>query len=95
MPYKRFKTYFLEYLNRDQRLNDLELLYYLDIDVVVGQPLHPWFRYVETNYLFQTKDNVDGNNNNKVPSNCIFQRQLRDEFDKNKSCDRYTRSIEL
>ena len=66
MPYKRFKTYTLAYLNRDQRLNHVQILYYLDIDVVVGQTLMDWFHHVETNYLFAK----GGNNNN--PSKMVF-----------------------
>lgn len=53
MPYKRFKTYILEYLELDHRLHDVELVYYLDVDVVVGRPLQPWFDHVESEYLPQ------------------------------------------
>jgi hypothetical protein len=42
MLYKRFKTYVLEYLHLDDRLESVELVYYLDIDVVVGQPLQDY-----------------------------------------------------
>ncbi len=51
MPYKRFKTYLLEYLHRDVRLAPVHLVYYLDIDIVVGQPLLPWFHHVEHTYM--------------------------------------------
>lgn len=51
MPYKRFKTYLLEYLHRDSRLSSTRLVYYLDIDIVIGQPLFPWFEHVERKYL--------------------------------------------
>jgi hypothetical protein len=62
MPYKRFKTYILEYLELDHRLKDVQLVYYLDVDVVVGRSLQPWFDHVEQTYLSQ--------NNN--PSQMIF-----------------------
>jgi hypothetical protein len=51
LPYKRFKTYLLDYLKRDERLDSVRLVYYLDIDIVIGQPLLPWFHHVEQTYL--------------------------------------------
>jgi hypothetical protein len=39
MPYKRFKTYVLDYIDMDQRLNSVGLIYYLDVDIVVGNSL--------------------------------------------------------
>jgi hypothetical protein len=51
MPYKRFKTYILEYLDLDDRLKPVELVYYLDVDVVVGRKLQVWFDHVESAYL--------------------------------------------
>jgi hypothetical protein len=56
MPYKRFKTFTLEYLKLDDRLDHVELVYYLDIDVVVGRPLAPWFDHVESTYLHVKRD---------------------------------------
>jgi hypothetical protein len=50
MPYKRFKTFVLEYLDRDSRLDAIELVYYLDVDIVVGAPLDTYFQYAETTY---------------------------------------------
>jgi hypothetical protein len=64
MPYKRFKTYISDYLQLDERLRFVELVYYLDIDIVVGRPLKNWFEHVESTYL--PKDDNDG------PSNLIF-----------------------
>ena len=57
MPYKRFKTFILDYLDRlattsASSLKSLELVYYLDIDVVVGKPLQEWFDHVERTYVF-------------------------------------------
>jgi hypothetical protein len=51
MPYKRFKTYILEYLDLDDRLKFVELVYYLDVDIVVGRELQRWFDHVESTYL--------------------------------------------
>lgn len=56
MPYKRFKTYALDYLALDDRLKNVDRLFYLDLDVVVGQPLAPWLDHVESNYLPQAGD---------------------------------------
>jgi hypothetical protein len=55
MPYKRFKTYILEYLDLDERLKHVERVYYLDIDVVVGRELQEWFDHVEGTYLPENK----------------------------------------
>lgn len=51
MPYKRFKTYLLTFFTRDPRLHSVQSVFYLDIDIVVGQPLLPWFEYVEQRYF--------------------------------------------
>lgn len=64
LPYKRFKTYLLEYLHRDDRLAHVEVVYYLDIDVVVGRPLGPWFDHVEQTYMNNNQSQMalfDGN----------------------------------
>jgi hypothetical protein len=64
MPYKRFKTYILEYLHLDDRLESVELVYYLDIDVVVGQPLQDWFEHVESTYVLDE--------HGRYPSKIVF-----------------------
>ena len=48
MPYKRFKTYAIDYVPSELHV---DFLYYLDLDVLVGQPLEPWFEHVESNYF--------------------------------------------
>jgi hypothetical protein len=66
MPYKRFKTYLLEYLDQDRLLwNSVTLVYYLDIDIVVGRNLPDWMDHVEDTYLAQ-------NNNTSSASRMIF-----------------------
>jgi hypothetical protein len=55
MPYKRFKTYILEYLELDDRLKSVELVYYLDIDIVVGRPMQQWFEHVESTFVPESK----------------------------------------
>ena len=41
---KRFKTYILDYIEMDMRLNDIEVIYYLDIDIIAGDSLEHLFR---------------------------------------------------
>jgi len=50
MSSKIFKTYILEYANKDERLNDIELFYYLDVDIVFGNPVRPLFTELEQRY---------------------------------------------
>jgi hypothetical protein len=61
LPYKRFKTYILSYLERDDRLKLVSMAYYLDIDLVIGQDLQPWFEYAESHFDFQ-RTSVFGKN---------------------------------
>lgn len=42
MRIKRFKTLLIDYINEDLRLQDAEFILYLDVDIVVCQPLVPW-----------------------------------------------------
>jgi len=41
---KRFKTYVLDYVDMDKRLNKIEVIYYLDIDIIAGNKLEHLFR---------------------------------------------------
>jgi hypothetical protein len=50
VPYKRFKMMQLKYLDLDPRLNSVDLVYYLDVDIVVGAPLQDLFDYIEGKY---------------------------------------------
>lgn len=50
MSSKIFKTYILQYANKDERLNDVELFYYLDVDIVFGNPVRPLFTELEQRY---------------------------------------------
>ena len=61
LPYKRFKTYILSYLERDDRLQHVSLAYYLDFDLVVGQDLQPWFDHVESQYFIHRPTGSDEN----------------------------------
>lgn len=45
MKIKRFKTKLIDYILEDSsRLKDMEFILYLDIDIVLCQPLVPWLR---------------------------------------------------
>lgn len=50
LVYKRFKTYILDYVDSDPRLDAVELVYYLDIDIMAGAPLDGLFRALENKY---------------------------------------------
>jgi len=63
MPYKRFKTYILEYLLKEEKyhasLRAVQYLYYLDIDIVVGRPLKEWFELVEEKHIVKQEPKHD------------------------------------
>lgn len=50
MVFKRFKTYVLDYVAADPRLKDVQLVYYLDVDIVVIQPMVHFFEGLEQSY---------------------------------------------
>mmetsp|Transcript_31561 Transcript_31561/g.76496 ORF Transcript_31561/g.76496 Transcript_31561/m.76496 type:complete len:734 (+) Transcript_31561:227-2428(+) len=50
MGYKRLKTYVLEYVATDRRLDDVQLVYYLDVDIVFGDSVWPMFHGLESTY---------------------------------------------
>ena len=64
MPYKRFKTWAIEYTNKDKRLDQVELIYYLDVDNIVGNSLPNMFNDLETKYNIPSSNS--GNNNPKT-----------------------------
>ena len=50
MDFKQFKTYILQYLSQDSRLDDVSLVYYLDVDIVFGNSIWPLFHDLEHTY---------------------------------------------
>ena len=44
MNMKRFKTFLLDYISKDPRMQDVEFVLYTDIDIVIAKPLVPWLR---------------------------------------------------
>ena len=59
MSYKRFKTYIIEYVDSMSQLRHVNLIYYLDIDIVAGAPLDTFFNYIETKYSIGYLNNND------------------------------------
>ena len=47
---KRFKTFILEYIDSDIRLDSVEIIYYLDIDIMAGNALSKLFQGIENKY---------------------------------------------
>jgi hypothetical protein len=58
MPYKRFKTMLIEYTGKDIRLDNVELIYYLDVDNIVGNSLPKMFEDLESKYNIANHNNV-------------------------------------
>jgi len=50
MIYKRFKTMAIDYIDSDPRLNRVELIYYLDADIVFGANMNQAFDGIERQY---------------------------------------------
>jgi len=50
MRFKRFKTQLIEYIDEVPELSDIEWLYYMDIDVMMGQPFDQLVKDVEEKY---------------------------------------------
>jgi hypothetical protein len=59
LPYKRFKMMQLNYIDLDPRLANIDLVYYLDIDIVVGAPLQIFFDYIEDKYNILGKNRIE------------------------------------
>jgi hypothetical protein len=59
VPYKRFKMMQLKYVDLDPRLDSVDLVYYLDVDIVVGAPLQDLFDYIEGKYNILGKTRKD------------------------------------
>lgn len=46
----RLKTYVLEYVESEDRLDDIQLVYFLDLDVMFGSDIAPLFKGLEARY---------------------------------------------
>jgi hypothetical protein len=47
VQYNRFKRMNLKHVDLDPRLDSVDLVYYLDVNIVVGAPLQDSFDYTE------------------------------------------------
>lgn len=47
---KRFKTFIIDYTSMDKRLDSVQLIYYLDIDIMAGDSMHLLFSNLERKY---------------------------------------------
>ena len=65
MPYKRFKTMIIDYIDKDKRLDNVELIYYLDVDNIVGNSLPKMFQDLETKYNIPSSSSNSASNNGK------------------------------
>jgi hypothetical protein len=59
MNSKIFKTYILEYAQEDERLDSVDLFYYLDVDIVFGNTMQPFFDGLESTYRIGRRDPDD------------------------------------
>jgi len=58
MPYKRFKTYVLDYVSQEERMRQVEVVYYLDVDIVVAGPLVPMMKDLEAKYKIDGRSSI-------------------------------------
>ena len=66
MKYKRFKTLLLDYMEEVPKLDDIEWLYYMDIDMLMGAPFN---RLVQGLYEEYDIENVyDGEEDDRTTS---------------------------
>ena len=61
LKYKRFKTLVLDYIDLVPELDDIDWVYYLDIDVLMGAPFHNLLHNLEEKYSIGS-DSEDGEN---------------------------------
>jgi hypothetical protein len=68
MKFKRFKTLLWDYSEQDERLTATKHLLYIDIDIVIGNDLHPFFDWYQTSLTYFIESTLDNNNNNNANS---------------------------
>ncbi|KAL7462403.1 hypothetical protein ACHAXS_002782 [Conticribra weissflogii] len=59
VKYKRFKTYIMDYIDFVPELKDVEWVYYMDIDILLGAPFETFIQELEAKYNIQPSD-LDG-----------------------------------
>jgi len=58
MPYKRFKTQVLDYVDAEPRLDSVQLIYYLDVDIIAGNDLSNFFQDIEATYQISSESKL-------------------------------------
>ncbi len=71
---KRFKTFIIDYVSMDRRLDPVNLIYYLDIDILAGNSMHTLFSELERKY------DVSQGKRDSVISKLYFFTPLSDEW---------------
>jgi hypothetical protein len=66
MVFKRFKTFVLHYIKMDSRLQNVKLVYYLDVDIVFANPLSHFFDGLERTYRIGDTVDVDPNSQQQL-----------------------------
>ncbi|KAL7527851.1 hypothetical protein ACHAWF_003720 [Thalassiosira exigua] len=57
---KRFKTFIVDYMGRDKRLDSVETVYYLDIDILAGGSMSDLFTEIERKYKVSRQERSGG-----------------------------------
>jgi len=57
---KRFKTFIIDYMDSDKRLDSVELIYYLDIDIMAGDAMGDLFSEIESKYEVSREERRGG-----------------------------------
>ncbi|KAL7536430.1 hypothetical protein ACHAXR_007157 [Thalassiosira sp. AJA248-18] len=57
---KRFKTFIIDYIGYDKRLDSVELIYYLDIDIMAGDAMGGLFSSIERKYDVSREERSGG-----------------------------------
>jgi hypothetical protein len=75
MVHKQFKTYILQYMKKDPRLDEVRLVYYLDVDIVFGNSISPLFHDLEHKYNIggRSATTMSTSNSNSVAKMWMFQ----------------------
>ena len=57
---KRFKTFIIDYMGMDKRLDSVDLIYYLDIDILAGDSMGTLFSEIERKYSVSREERSGG-----------------------------------
>jgi len=57
---KRFKTFIIDYMDSDERLDEVKLIYYLDIDIMAGDDMDDLFSELENKYAVSQEERQQG-----------------------------------